>query len=284
VKWAPDMVKVERICGLAGFSRQAYYKQCVRRSRQEVDEDAVVELVRAERRIQPRLGVRKLAVVLAPDLAEMGIALGRDRLFSLLGERDLLLVRPRRGARTTDSRHGFKKWPNLIRHIEVTMPHQVLVSDLTYIRTDERFVYLSLVMDAYSRMIVGYDMNDTLEAEGCLRALRMALGQLPADARPIHHSDRGTQYCCAQYVAALEQRDCSISMTEIDHCYENAKAERLNGILKQEYALGETFRNKQAALEAVNQAVALYNERRPHTALKYRTPAQAHRDQGKQAA
>lgn len=156
------------------------------------------------------------------------------------------------------------------------MVHQVWVSDLTYVRTAEGFMYLCLVMDAYSRKIVGVDMSDCLEAEGCLRALDMALKQLPAGASPIHHSDRGTQYCCKQYIAALQNRSCAISMTEFNHCYENAKAERLNGILKGEYGLDQTFRSKAQAMRAAQQAVILYNEHRPHMALDYRMPAQVH--------
>lgn len=235
-----------------------------------------MEVVKRERRVQPRLGVRKLLVVLAVELAALGIEMGRDRLFSLLRDRGLLVSRRCGGARTTNSRHGFRKWPNLIRHVVATLVHQVWVSDLTYIRTEEGFMYLALIMDAFSRKVVGWDISDSLEAEGCLRALRMALGQLPAGAAPIHHSDRGTQYCCGQYIEALERRGCPVSMTEVNHCYENAKAERLNGILKDEYGLGDTFRSKAQAREAARQAITIYNERRPHTMLKNLVPSVVH--------
>ena len=235
-----------------------------------------MELVKRERQLQPRMGTRKLFVLLKRDLEKMGIAIGRDRLFAVLRARALLVPAKRRRPKTTDSGHGFHTWPNLIRNIVPTMVHQVWVSDLTYIRTDVGFLYLSLVTDAFSRKIVGYDISDSLEAQGCLRALRMALGQLPEGACPIHHSDRGTQYCCAEYIDLLARHGCPISMTEVNHCYENAKAERVNGILKDEYGLGETFRNKAQAIKAVHQAIRLYNERRPHTALKYRTPAEVH--------
>lgn len=147
---------------------------------------------------------------------------------------------------------------------------------MTYIRTREGFLYLALVMDAWSRKIVGWHVGGTLEALGCLAAARMAMAELPASARPIHHSDRGTQYCCNDYVALLASRKLPISMTEENHCYENAKAERLNGILKEEYGLGGEFARKADVERAVRQAVTLYNERRPHTALAYRTPRAVH--------
>jgi transposase InsO family protein len=137
-------------------------------------------------------------------------------------------------------------------------------------------LYLSLLTDAGSRKIVGWHASDSLEAEGCLRTLQQALAQLPAGARPIHHSDRGTQYCCHAYVETLERRGLAISQTEVQHCYENAQAERVNGILKVEYGLEATFKSKALALVAIGQAIALYNGRRPHQALGYRIPAQVH--------
>jgi len=264
------------LCRLAGCSRQAFYKGRQAKMARRVDEEAIVELVRVERQRQPRLGARKLLVMLSSVWREMDVGIGRDRFFRLLRGRGMLVERRRRGTRTTNSRHGFHRWPNRIRHIVPSAINQVWVSDLTYIRTRQGFMYLSLVMDAYSRKIVGYYANDTLEAQGCIRALRMALDGLAAGARPIHHSDRGMQYCCHEYVGMLEKRGCPISMTEINHCYENAKAERLNGILKDEYGLAESFRAKTVATTAVHQAVTLYNEFRPHTRLNYRTPQAVH--------
>lgn len=267
---------VRGLCALAGYSRQAYYQETHRRHRQEVDAEAVVELVKVQRRIHPRMGGRKLLFLLTEDLDEMGISLGRDQFFALLRQRKLLVKRTRHGARTTDSRHFFRVWPNRIRTIRPSMAHQVWVCDLTYIYTEEGFLYLSLVTDMYSRKIVGYCIHDTLESEGCLRALKMALAQLPEGAQPIHHSDRGIQYCCKQYIALLQRRKCPISMTEQNHCYENALAERVNGILKGEYDLGVTFRKKKHAIAAARQAIWIYNEQRPHTSLKYKTPSSVH--------
>lgn len=271
------VVSVGLLCDAAGMSRQNYYKQRSARRRESVDEQLVLELVRAERCRQPRLGARKLLVLLREELADAGVKLGRDRFFALLSRHDLLIPKPRKSARTTDSRHRFAVYENLAGGLELTGPHQLLVSDITYIRTDEGFMYLCLVMDAFSRAIVGYDCSDSLEMEGALRALRMALKQLPAGSGAMHHSDRGVQYCCDAYIEALESAGLRISMTRENHCYENARAERLNGTLKREYGLGETFARKADVPSAVVQAVQLYNHHRPHQALNYRVPMQVHR-------
>ena len=270
-------VTIAGLCRVCAMSKQNYYRLKRARQRVAVDEGLVLDLVRAERRIQPRLGVRKLRVMLEGELRAAGVNMGRDRFFALLGEHDLLIARARRsGPRTTDSRHRFRIYGNLLKDCELSGPHQAWVSDLTYLRTREGFVYLALVMDAWSRMIVGWHVGETLEALGCVAAVKMALRQLPSDARPIHHSDRGTQYCCGEYVALLEGHELAISMTQENHCYENAQAERLNGILKQEYGLGGELARKDQARQAVAEAVNLYNQRRPHTALNYRTPAAVH--------
>jgi len=258
------------------MTRQNYYKQRRRRHRRAVDEALIVELVCRERGVQPRLGGRKLLHVLRGDLADAGVMIGRDRFFEVLGRHDLLIERKVRSARTTDSRHGFGVYDNLLREMALTGPHQALVSDITYIRTEEGFVYLCLVMDAFSRAIVGFDCSDSLEREGAVRALRQALKQLPGGGGTIHHSDRGSQYCCHEYVQRLEAAGVGISMTQENHCYENSQAERLNGILKQEYGLGGCLGSKREALRAVGEAVSLYNWRRPHQSLGYAVPMQVH--------
>ena len=155
-------------------------------------------------------------------------------------------------------------------------PHEVWVSDLTYLRTEEGYLYLALITDKKSRKIVGFHCGDTLEASGCLKAVEMALAQLPEGARPIHHSDRGCQYCSHEYVNKLVDRGLGVSMTETDHCAENALAERMNGILKSEYGLGFRLRSKAVARALVREAVHLYNTRRPHTALGMKTPEEVH--------
>ncbi len=264
------------LCGAVGMTRQNYYKGRTQRTRQEIAESLILELVSQERAMQPKLGSRKLLHLIAPELSSAGVSIGRDRFFALLSTHDLLIERRVRCCRTTDSWHGFGVYPNLLKECVLTESHQALVSDITYIRTDEGFVFLALVMDARSRAIVGFDCSDSLEAEGALRSLSMALVQLPKDCRAIHHSDRGSQYCCKAYVGALKASGLRISMTEENHCYENSRAERLNGILKQEYALGDVFTCKQDAYEAVSQAIHLYNYRRPHQSLLYQCPMAVH--------
>lgn len=268
---------VKRLCLEVGISRQAYYLARKARKRRAVDAELVLSLVRCERRVQPRLGTRKLKSLLAEPLREQGISLGRDRWFRLLREAKLLLERRRRrGPRTTDSRHNFRTYVNLLNDLELSGPHQAWVSDITYVRTEEGWLYVSLISDAWSRKIVGYAAHETLEALGSLSALEQALRQLAEGAEVIHHSDRGVQYCCWEYVKRLEFRGVRVSMTEANHCYENAQAERLNGILKQEYGLGETLKSRAQARELLRQAVELYNTRRPHVGLEYRIPSEVH--------
>ena len=269
-------VSVAALCRAAGMSRQNYYRQQRRRQRRQVDEELIVELVQAERQLQPELGARKVLVRIEPGLEEVGIQIGRDRFFELLRSHNLLIQRKKRGKKTTDSRHSFRIYRNHYRDLEVTEAHEAWLSDLTYIRTKEGFLYLSQISDASTRKIIGYEASDRLEAEGCLVSLEQALRQLPEGRRPLHHSDRGIQYCCSDYIGKLQHRGLSISMTEENHCYENAQAERLNGILKQEYGLGACFRTKAQARQAVDQAVWLYNELRPHMSLGYRTPSEVH--------
>ena len=256
--------------------RQNFYKNKQHRKIRKMNEDLVIALVQRERRLHPRIGGRKLHRMLGAEIRAVGIQLGRDKFFELLKKNGLLVEPLPRAPRTTNSRHCLPVFHNLVRDLEISGPNKVWVSDITYLRTKDNFVYLALIMDLYSRKIVGYHCGDSLESSGCVAALETALADLPDSVSPIHHSDRGCQYCCHQYVSQLQERGMPISMTEENHCYENANAERLNGILKQEYGLRLTFRNPDQAREAVAQAVWLYNTRRPHTNLEYRTPEEVH--------
>jgi putative transposase len=269
---------VSVLCARVGMSRQNYYAARRLRQRKQIDEALILELVKRERQIQPRLGGRKLLYLLGPDLEEAGIQIGRDRFFELLAESDLLVVPKPGRPRTTNSRHSLPVFSNLLAGQVLCTANEAWVSDLTYIRTDEGFLYAALITDAYSRKIVGAHIGDSLEAEGCLLALDQALDALPEDKHPIHHSDRGCQYCCHEYVERLQGRGLPISMTQVMHCYENAKAERVNGILKQEYELDRRFRTKAQARKSFEQAVWLYNHRRPHLGLNYRFPADVHEE------
>jgi len=258
------------------MSAQNYYKTRKQRKRRQVDEGLVRDLVRAERALQPRIGGLKLHGMLRESLESFGIYLGRDRFFEVLRNQGLLVDPLPKAPRTTCSKHSLPVFHNSFKGLELTAPHQAWVCDITYIRTSDSFLYLSLITDASSRKIVGYHLGDTLESRDTRVALEMALEQLPDNRFPIHHSDRGCQYCCHEYVERAKDRGLSISMTEENHCAENAMAERINGILKQEYSLKCEFRTREQARRAVDQAVHLYNNCRPHRALEFQSPALAH--------
>jgi transposase InsO family protein len=270
-------VTVGQLCRKLGMSRQNYYKARKERQRREADSALIEQLVRAQRAAQPRLGGRKLFHILEPELAYAGARIGRDRFFEVLREKSLLVERLAGVPKTTNSRHSLPVFHNLVKDMKMTAPNQAWAADITYIRTDEGFLCLSLLMDLWSRKIIGCHAGEPLEAEGAVRALEMALKELPAGAFPVHHSDRGCQYCSHRYVETLQARGLPVSMTGEMHCYENARAERLNGILKQEYSLGCSFRSKKQALATIGEAVFLYNTRRPHLSLNYETPEKMHR-------
>lgn len=236
----------------------------------------VVELVQAQRRLMPRVGGKKLYYLLRADLAKLDQPVGRDKFFDILRSCRLLVPRKKKYVYTTDSFHRFRVYGNELKGRVLTAPNQGWVSDITYLRTDAGFVYLFLISDAYSRKIIGWSLARSLGIEAALLALRMALRQCGAAKGLIHHSDRGIQYCCNDYVALLHKAKMVISMTEENHCYENSKAERINGILKDEFLLDEVFTDYPAAQRAVRQAIETYNTRRPHWALKLCTPQQVH--------
>jgi len=264
-------------CRLFGVSRQGYYQARSRESRVAAETGATLGLVAAQRRILSRLGGRKLHYLLAPALAAQGIKCGRDRLFTILRDEGLLVKRKKRFTRTTNSIHRYRKYPNLIEGMEVTRPEQVWVSDITYIRTRSGFLYLSLVTDAFSRRIMGYELADNLRAESSIKALKMAINGRGYPARElIHHSDRGLQYCTPAYTETLDDHNIQISMTSRYDPYENAIAERVNGILKGEFDLEDEFVDFKQAKRAVKESIAVYNGRRPHLSCGYRTPKQAH--------
>jgi putative transposase len=256
---------------------QNYYARRSVRSQQEVDLALVLALVKAEREQQPRLGGRKLYHLIAPELKAAGVKLGRDRLFVELGKVGWLVARkPSEWPKTTQVDPNLPVFKNLIRRRLATGPNQVWVADITYIRTREAFMYLGLITDRWSRKIVGYHLGETLETAQVLKALAMALKGLQGIRRLIHHSDRGCQYASHAYVLAVQKAGLIMSMTEQNHSAENALAERVNGILKQEYWLDANFENRQQARQATVHGIRMYNTRRPHTALKMATPDQVH--------
>jgi transposase InsO family protein len=264
------------MCVYFGYSRAAYYKSLKVREKDFLSDSLILDLVRRERCLQPRLGGKKLYWMLSSDIRAISPNFGRDKFFSLLRENDLLVKRKRQYRRTTHSYHHFHKYGNLIRDLSIVRPNQVWASDITYLRTEKGFVYLSLITDIYSRKIVGWAVSNSLSIEGCLDALKKALRENRFQIPSIHHSDRGVQYCSHAYVNILKKKGISISMTEENHCYENAMAERVNGILKDEYLLDRTFNDLSHAQKSSKEAVMLYNTRRPHWSLKFKTPEQVH--------
>jgi transposase InsO family protein len=210
--------------------------------------------------------------------------MGRDQLFDLLRFHGLLMRRRRRSVKTTNSHHWMKKYPNLTEELIPTAAEQLWVSDITYIRTKQGFSYLSLITDAYSRKIMGYSLYETLEAVGCLEALSMAIKQrqkiTAAASTLIHHSDRGVQYCCADYIDMLMKESISISMTQNGSPYENALAERINGILKHEFCCDRIYSSHQEAQKSIYKTIEVYNQKWPHGSLDYLSPEQAHEKQG----
>ena len=224
----------------------------------------------------PRIGTRKLHYLLQSSLESHKIKIGRDYLFDLLSEHKLLVRQRKRKAITTDSRHWMRKYSNLIRSMPVIRPEQVWVSDITYIRLTNQWGYLSLITDAYSRKIIGYCFRNDLMAEGCVEALEMALKNRMYHDPIIHHSDRGSQYCSQQYVNLLHKNAIGISMTENGDPYENALAERVNGIIKTEFNLHSSQLGFEQTYNQIKKSIKVYNEIRPHSSCDYLTPDQAH--------
>jgi putative transposase len=267
------------LCRLAGRSRQTYYRQAKETERSVLQDELIVKEVLSIRRQQKRLGGKKLYHKLGTFFGEHSMEIGRDGFFDLLREYGLLIRKRRaRKPRTTLSRCGGKRYPNLAKELVPIRANQLWVSDITYIRTWEGFGYLSLVTDAYSRKIVGYHLSEDLRASGCVRALKMALAANPDRDDLIHHSDRGVQYYSVEYMKALGPA-IRISMTEKSDPLENAIAERVNGILKQEY-LVKKYKSLTRAKRAVAEAVSLYNNERPHSSVEMLTPAEAHQKTG----
>jgi putative transposase len=261
---------------LFGYSRQAYYKHKKDRIKRRGELVQVRELVMQLRSKMPRLGTRKLYFLIKGEIMRLGIKLGRDVLFKFLRAEHLLIKPKRSYHKTTDSRHWMRKYPNLIKGMQITRPEQLWVSDITYIKTAGGHQYLSLVTDAYSKKIMGYELLDNLGVAGPLAALTMALKSRKYSQPLMHHSDRGLQYCSAEYIQRLKENNIAISMTENGDPYENAIAERVNGILKHEFFLVEQFRDHLQAIETIKDAVEIYNENRPHLSCQLLTPNAVH--------
>jgi transposase InsO family protein len=257
------------------MSRDAYYKKTKRRASEGRKAIMMLRLVDDIRVEEPRVGTRKLQ----DRLIKAGKTIGRDYLFSLLRKSDRLVERKKSFIKTTYSAHGYAVAINRIKELEVTAPKQVLVSDITYIRMARgEFAYLFLVTDKFSRRIVGYHVSRDLTHYSALLALDNAIKFMGDVTGTIHHSDRGCQYCCHEFLEYLEQHKMLSSMTDEAHCYQNAIAERVNGILKDEFNLDATFDNFRAVQLSVAKAVLVYNTKRTHWSLGLRTPDQRYRE------
>lgn len=272
-------IALVRICRLLGFTRQAYYQHFNAEQELGIEHELILSETLRIRQNHRRMGGRKLFEKLDHFMLEHQIKMGRDAYFDFLSVNGLLVRRRIRKVSTTWSGHWLRKFPNLIRQFKPTAPNQLIVSDITYLRTDKGFVYVSLVTDAYSKKILGYHVSPTLETKGPLMALKMAI-RIMGKAYPglIHHSDRGVQYCSGEYVKLLKDNHINISMTESGDPLENAVAERINGILKHEYLCFDEYKNLEEVVEGLRKAVDLYNMDRPHLSLGMLTPENVHQN------
>jgi len=270
------MITKQQVLTYFGVSRQAHHQQRHRWRKRQAEEALIVPLVQTIRQQHPRMGGKKVWRKLQLTLNEKGIQVGRDRFFAILKANDLLVPVKRRKTRTT--RSGLYRCPNRLPETSINHPLTVWVADITYVTLETGFAYLALLTDAFSRFIVGFDLSRSLAIEGAERSLKQAIKQSPQPSLVglIHHSDHGVQYTAHTYRHLLAKHQMLASMGEVGNCYENALAERVNGILKLEYGLDRLFVNTAQATLAVTQAVTLYNYDRPHLSLNYATPADVH--------
>ncbi len=264
-----------------GYSPQAYYKHNKKALINQVNEKFILEQIDAIRKHQPRCGGRKLFIMLQPFFKEHNISIGRDKFFDVLKRNKLLVRRTKRSIHTTDSKHHFYRYPNMVKGFTPLKAHELWVADITYIPLKERFAYLFLITDAYSRKIVGFHVSDDMKVNSAVVALKKALAQKPPETIVIHHSDRGIQYCSTEYVNLLQQQHAMISMTNNGDPLENAIAERINGILKTEL-ISSYYNDIDAAVIHITRCITIYNYRRRHSSLNWQIPAEVHNQKGPQ--
>jgi putative transposase len=253
------------------------YKHQKASTKKILNQEAVKKLVDCERKQLPRIGTRKIYHLIKDDLDKQGLKFGRDKLFDLMRLYGLEIMPRKRYVQTTMSKHWLRKWPNLIRDRHVNQRNEVWVSDITYIKTEEQNCYLNMVTDMYSRRIMGYAVEDNMETESMIEALKMAINKRnDTSIETIHHSDRGLQYCSKEYVAMSLKNNIKLSMTENGDPYENALAERMNRTIKEEFGLDRKLKNKEQVQKLVAESVFLYNKKRPHLALQMKTPEQVY--------
>lgn len=274
-----QQIGLARLCAWFGISRQAYYQNSWKAIDTSIEEELIVQEIKVIRKNHRRMGTRKLYEKLTPFMQEHGIKMGRDALFDLVSRNHLQVRRRKRRIQTTQSFHWLRKYPNLIRDFVPIQPNELWVSDITYWKINHTdFAYISFITDAYSRKIVGYHLADSLEAIESVKALKMALSTLNKrqENNLIHHSDRGVQYCSKEYVKLLKDYHIKISMTENGDPLENAIAERINGIIKEEYLFDYQLKDIKEAKALLKEVVELYNTERPHMSIGNLTPNQVH--------
>jgi putative transposase len=276
-----EMYALQSLCLLFGYSRQAYYKQQHSLLQLASEHGLILQQVLNLRKEQPRCGTRKLLVMLQPFLKKSKMFISRDELFELLRENKLLVRKRKRSTYTTNSKHFFYRYPNLAAGFNPLHAHELWVADITYIPLKERFAYLYLITDAYSRKVVGFHVSDDMRVTSAIVALEKALDQKPLDAIVIHHSDKGMQYCSVDYVALLKKHHLQISMTQNGDPYENAMAERVNGILKTEL-ISESYPDLKTAMQHIARCITIYNYRRVHSSLNWQVPHDVHSQKGPQ--
>lgn len=269
-------ISLVRFCRLLGITRQAFYQHFWHVENASTEQQLVLDQVKQIRQEHPIIGGRKLYCMLQSFLLEHQIKMGRDALFDLLAANKLLVRKRRRRVSTTQSHHWLRKYPNLIKGWYPQMPEQLWVADITYVRITNGFLYLSLITDAYSHKIMGYHIADNLEAVHTTKALEMAIAAISKPDQLIHHSDRGLQYCSSEYVELLKINNIQISMTENGDPLENPIAERINGIIKNEYLKYCSITNQSNAMQMLERVVYKYNQQRPHQSINMLTPELVH--------
>ncbi len=269
-------ISITTVCRQLGYSKQAYYKSKSNQQIKRCFRNIAKQKVLGVRQQLPRTGTRKLYYLLEKEFKQAHIKVGRDKLFSILRDEQLLINKKKRYTKTTDSKHWLHKYPNLVKGVSVIKPEQIWVADITYLSIEKGFIYLHLITDAYSKQIMGYCLSDNLAATSTINALQMALSKRKYNNQLIHHSDRGLQYCSSGYVSLLNKNNIDISMTQDGNPYDNAIAERINGILKDEFALDDILPDLQQAQKQTDQAISLYNNKRPHLSCQMLTPNQMH--------
>jgi len=273
-------VSLGTLCRLFGITRQAYYDFIKRSMHNKLRDEQVLLMIRSLRKVHPRMGTRKMYELLRFDMEAQGIKIGRDKLFGLLSDNQLLVRKRKRRTKTTNSYHHYYKHKNLIKAFTPYKSNQVWVSDITYVKTASDYNYLFLITDAYSRKIVGYQVSRDLGTNHAIKALKMATKNQANLRGLIHHSDRGVQYCSHSYVKLCQDKGIKLSMGEAGNPLENAIAERINGIIKDEYLLTQKIKDYSNLVKATDQAVYRYNQLRPHLSCNMLTPNQAHHKKG----